>query len=55
MSPTVTIFLLIGAWLAVAGAMLWGVLRISRRHHPVPRPQIQPAPVMPAPQPVHSH
>jgi hypothetical protein len=39
MSPTVTIFMLIGAWLAVAGAMLWGVLRISRRHHPVARPQ----------------
>ena len=39
MSPTVTIFMLIGAWLAVAGAMLWGVLRISRRHHPIARPQ----------------
>jgi hypothetical protein len=38
MSPTVTILMLIGAWLAVAGAMLWGVLRISRRHHPVSRP-----------------
>ncbi len=37
MSPTVTILMLIGAWLTVAGAMLWGVLRISRRHHPVPR------------------
>jgi len=37
MSPTVTILMLISAWLAVAGAMLWGVLRISRRHHPVPR------------------
>jgi len=38
MSPTVTILMLIGAWLAVAGAMLWGVLRVSRRHHPVSRP-----------------
>jgi hypothetical protein len=38
MSPTVTILMLIVAWLAVAGAMLWGVLRISRRHHyPAPR------------------
>jgi hypothetical protein len=26
--------MLIVGWLAVAGAMLWGVLRISRRHHP---------------------
>jgi hypothetical protein len=44
MSPTVTILMLIGAWLAVASAMLWGVLRISRRHHPVsrPLPQVQP-------------
>ena len=29
-----TIVMLIVAWLAVAGAMLWGVMRISRRHHP---------------------
>lgn len=41
MSPTVTILMLIGAWLAVAGAMLWGVLRISRRHHPVARPHVE--------------
>lgn len=29
-----TIVMLIAGWLAVALAMLWGVLRISRRHHP---------------------
>jgi hypothetical protein len=27
------IVMLVMGWLAVAGAMLWGVLRISRRHH----------------------
>jgi len=40
MSLTMTIVMLIAGWLAVAAAMLWGVLRISRRHHPV-----QPAPI----------
>ena len=34
MSPTLTIFLLICGWLSVAGAMLWGLMRISRHHHP---------------------
>ncbi|SDU90642.1 hypothetical protein [Pseudomonas mucidolens] len=39
MSLTTTIFLLICGWLSVAGAMLWGVLRITRRHyHPQARP-----------------
>jgi hypothetical protein len=33
MSPEMTIVMLIAAWLAVAGAMLWGVMRIARRHH----------------------
>ena len=33
MSLAATIMLLIFGWLAVAGAMLWGVLRITRRHH----------------------
>ena len=33
MSLTTTIFLLVLGWLAVAGAMLWGVLRVTRRHH----------------------
>ncbi|WCM54627.1 hypothetical protein OH720_22200 [Pseudomonas sp. WJP1] len=28
-----TIVMLISGWLAVAAAMLWGVLRITRRHH----------------------
>ncbi len=35
MSLGMTIFMLLGAWLAVAAAMLWGVMRIVRhRHHP---------------------
>ncbi|QHF51709.1 hypothetical protein PspS49_19485 [Pseudomonas sp. S49] len=33
MSLTMTILMLIAGWLAVAAAMLWGVLRVSRRHH----------------------
>lgn len=33
MSLTMTIVMLISGWLAVATAMLWGVLRITRRHH----------------------
>ncbi len=33
MSLTMTIVMLICGWLAVATAMLWGVLRITRRHH----------------------
>lgn len=33
-----TIVMLIAAWLAVALAMLWGVMRISRRHHPRAQP-----------------
>ncbi|SEI22650.1 hypothetical protein NLK61_24150 [Pseudomonas fuscovaginae UPB0736] len=33
MSLILTVALLVLGWLAVAAAMLWGVLRISRRHH----------------------
>ncbi|MDI2590929.1 hypothetical protein NYP20_18680 [Pseudomonas sp. N3-W] len=35
MSLTMTVAMLIIGWLAVAAAMLWGVLRVSRRHPPV--------------------
>jgi hypothetical protein len=41
MSLTMIIVMLIGGWLTVAAAMLWGVLRITRRHHH----PVQPAPV----------
>ncbi len=40
MSLTMIILMLIGGWLAVAAAMLWGVLRITRRHYHAP---VQPA------------
>jgi len=43
MSLTMTIVMLICGWLAVAAAMLWGVLRIARRHHHHP---VQPARVV---------
>ena len=44
MSLTMTIVMLIAGWLAVATAMLWGVLRISRRHHhPVQPTQVDKA------------
>lgn len=38
MSLTMAIVMMIGAWILVATAMLWGVMRIARRHqHPAPR------------------
>jgi len=45
MSPVLMIVMLICAWMAVALAMLWGMLRLSRRHHPTPqnKPQETPA------------
>jgi hypothetical protein len=50
MSLTMTIVMLISGWLAVAAAMLWGVLRVTRRHYhpsapsaPVPTAEKQPA------------
>ncbi|WP_434601268.1 hypothetical protein J3P91_17635 [Pseudomonas sp. Z4-7] len=39
MSLTTTILMLVFGWLSVATAMLWGVLRIARRHHHAPPPQ----------------
>lgn len=46
MSLGLTIVMLIASWLAVACAMLWGVLRISRRHQPrAPRPAAPSQPV----------
>ncbi|CAH0204947.1 hypothetical protein [Pseudomonas brassicacearum] len=39
MSLTTTILMLIFGWLSVATAMLWGVLRITRRHHHAPPAQ----------------
>lgn len=41
MPPESIVLLLIGTWLLVAAAMLWGMLRIARRHHrpaPTQRP-----------------
>lgn len=35
MSLTLILFAMIAAWMIAAMAMLWGVLRIARRHHPV--------------------
>ena len=32
MSPESVILLMIAGWLLVAAAMLWGMLRIARRH-----------------------
>ncbi|MHC8319617.1 hypothetical protein ACYZT4_02750 [Pseudomonas sp. GB2N2] len=40
MSLTMTLIMVISGWLAVAAAMLWGVLRIARRHHPAPRARV---------------
>jgi hypothetical protein len=43
MSLSMTIFTMIAAWIAIALAMLWGILRIARRRLPV-RCVNQPAP-----------
>jgi len=43
MSLTTIIVMLIAGWLAVAAAMLWGVMRITRRHHPAYRAPEPPA------------
>ncbi|MBK5000049.1 hypothetical protein IAE37_002325 [Pseudomonas sp. S31] len=49
MSLTMAILMLVGMWLSVAAAMLWGVLRIVRRHsqqHHMPlKPAVKPQPV----------
>ncbi|MCK9797690.1 hypothetical protein M1B34_08110 [Pseudomonas sp. MAFF 302030] len=43
MSLMTTICMLVIGWLAVAAAMLWGVLRIARRHHhPLPSTTVTP-------------
>ncbi|NIF15721.1 hypothetical protein [Pantoea sp. Cy-639] len=46
MSLTMAILMLVGMWLSVAAAMLWGVLRIVRRHshphHLPPQPLAKP-------------
>ncbi|KAA8714959.1 hypothetical protein [Pseudomonas cannabina] len=34
MSLELTIVMLTASWLAVSSAMLWGVMRVSRRRHP---------------------
>ncbi|MBD8595419.1 hypothetical protein IFT75_18535 [Pseudomonas sp. CFBP 8758] len=50
MSLAMIIFSLIAGWMAVAAAMLWGVLRIARRHqhaHPQPRAAKRSAPAAP--------
>lgn len=55
MSPILTIFLLITGWLAVAGAMLWGLMRISRHHHPHVQPKPQDIPEKPVTGAVNAH
>ncbi len=51
MSLAMIILMLVTGWLAVAAAMLWGVLRIARRHHH----PAQPAPVAQARKTVSAH
>lgn len=46
MSLSMTIFSMIAAWLAIALAMLWGMLRIIRRRMPVTRHGVQPTRVL---------
>lgn len=54
MEPALIVAMMVLGWISVALAMLWGMLRIARRHQPrqTPRP-IRPAasPDSPAPLP----
>ncbi len=45
MSPVLMIVMLICAWMAVAFAMLWGMLRLTRRHAPIAKQKLQEPPV----------
>ena len=55
MSPALTLVLLFSGWLAVAAAMLWGVMRISRRHHPQIQPKQDVTSAKRLPRPVNVH
>ncbi len=55
MSPALTIFLLFAGWLTVAAAMLWGVMRISRRHHHPVQPTLHVTPEKPIAGTVNAH
>lgn len=51
MSLTTTILILVFGWLSIATAMLWGVLRIARRHYHAPPVRVE----KPAKQPARHH
>ncbi|MDR0208471.1 MAG: hypothetical protein LBJ33_04820 [Pseudomonas putida] len=58
MSLTMAILMLVGMWLSVAAAMLWGVLRIVRRHahhHLPPQPMPKPQPTRRARRHLEAH
>lgn len=40
MGLTMILFAMIAAWVVAAMAMLWGVLRIARRHYPIAQADI---------------
>ncbi|PKM00284.1 MAG: hypothetical protein CVV19_04225 [Gammaproteobacteria bacterium HGW-Gammaproteobacteria-9] len=44
MEPALILAMIFLGWLSVALAMLWGMMRIARRHHPQARPSKQPCP-----------
>jgi hypothetical protein len=54
MSPVFIIAMLVSAWLAICLAMLWGMLRLSRRRHPSTR-TAKPDKVSHAGRHVHGH
>ncbi|MCQ4297534.1 hypothetical protein NAU58_18310 [Pseudomonas stutzeri] len=44
MEPALILGMIVLGWLSVALAMLWGMMRIARRHHPPQaRPTSQPS------------
>ena len=55
MSPALTIFLLVCVLLIVAGAMLWGLMRISRHHHPQVQPKAKDSREKPTASAINAH
>jgi len=48
MEPALILLMMILGWLSVALSMLWGMMRIARRHHPPQAPGNQTVSATPA-------
>lgn len=54
MSAMLIVAMLVSAWLAICLAMLWGMLRLTRRRHPATRTS-KPEKLAPAGRHAHGH